>query len=128
MTYVFTILVNASILIGLPFILSIYKLSPETLKLATILVLIHDGCAMLMWPAAFTLPNALRAANDVKFTMVVSIFSMWTFRILFSVILGKGMGLGAIGVWIAMIMDWIFRLTCFIIRFRREKWRLKSGL
>ena len=83
---------------------------------------------MLMWPAAFTLPNALRAANDVKFTMVVSIFSMWTFRILFSVILGKGMGLGAIGVWIAMIMDWIFRLTCFIIRFRREKWRLKSGL
>lgn len=128
MTYAFTILVNASILIGLPFILSIYKLSPETLKLATILVLIHDGCAMLMWPAAFTLPNALRAANDVKFTMVVSIFSMWTFRILFSVLLGKGMGLGAIGVWIAMIMDWIFRLTCFIIRFRREKWRLKSGL
>lgn len=127
-TYVFTIAVNMAILIGLPLILSIYQLSPETLKLATILVVIHDGFAMLMWPAAFTLPNALRAANDVKFTMIVSIFSMWLFRILFSFILGKWLGIGAIGVWIAMIMDWIFRLTCFIIRFKREKWRLKCSL
>ena len=81
---------------------------------------------MLFWPLAFTLPNALCAANDVKFTMVVSIFSMWVFRILFSYIIGKWLGLGAIGIWIAMIMDWIFRLSCFAFRFVRGKWQLKE--
>lgn len=126
MTYVFTIILNMTILIFLPFILKIYNLSPETLKLATLLVIIHDGFAMLFWPLAFTLPNALRAANDVKFTMVVSIFSMWVFRILFSYIIGKWLGFGAIGVWIAMIMDWIFRLSCFVMRFVKGKWQLKE--
>lgn len=71
---------------------------------------------MLMWPLSFTLPNVLRACNDVRFTMIVSIFSMWTFRILFSYIIGVHFGLGAIGVWIAMLLDWAFRIICFVWR------------
>ena len=55
--------------------------------------------------------------------MVVSIFSMFAFRILFSVILGSGMGMGAVGVWLAMVLDWIFRASLFIWRFRSGKWR-----
>ena len=35
---------------------------------------------MLLWPASFTLPNALRAAGDVRYTMTVSLFSIWAFR------------------------------------------------
>ena len=106
----------------MPFLLKIYNLSQEAIQLAALLVLIHNGCAMLIWPISFTLPNALRAANDVKFTMVVSIFSMWMFRIMFSYILGLWLGWGAVGVWIAMIMDWIFRALCFLWRFCRGKW------
>ena len=113
------------ILISMPLLLRIYNLSDEALRLASILVLIHNGCAMLLWPASFTLPNALRAANDVKYTMAVSIASMFTFRVLFSYILGKGMGWGAIGVWIAMIMDWICRVSFFIVRLRSGKWETK---
>ena len=122
-TYVVTIGLGAVVLTALPWILKIYNLSPETLELATILIFIHNGCAMLMWPASFVLPNALRAANDVKFTMGVSIFSMLVFRILFSYIIGLKMGYGAVGVWIAMIMDWIFRMTMFLIRFAGNKWQ-----
>jgi len=124
-TYIITIAVNTCILIALPYILKIYGLSSETTQLAAILVLIHDGIAMLLWPIAFALPNVLRACNDVKFTMVVSIFSMWTFRIGFSYILGTWLGLGAIGVWIAMILDWIFRAILFATRYLREKWQKK---
>lgn len=121
-TYLITALLNTAILASLPLILSIYSISAETLKLSVILIFIHDGFAMLLWPASFTLPNALRAANDVKFTMAVSIFSMFAFRIIFSYIIGVGMGYGAIGVWIAMVMDWIFRVSCFVIRFHTGKW------
>lgn len=125
-TYIITIAVNIVILISLPLLLGIYDLSPETVKLATILVFIHDGIAMILWPAAFTLPNALRASNDVKFTMYVSIFSMCVFRIVLSYILGKYMGMGAIGVWIAMVVDWIFRVICFVSRFIGGKWKLQK--
>jgi len=127
MTYIITIVVNTCILLALPYILKIYGLSSETTQLAAILVLIHDGIAMLLWPIAFALPNVLRACNDVKFTMVVSIFSMWTFRIGFSYILGVWLGMGAIGVWIAMILDWIFRAIYFASRYLSGKWQKKCS-
>ena len=125
MTYIITIIVNTCILIGLPYILKIYGLSSETTQLAAILVLIHDGIAMILWPIAFALPNVLRACNDVGFTMVVSIVSMCIFRIGFSYILGRWLGMGAIGVWIAMILDWIFRSIFFVSRYLSGKWEKK---
>ena len=106
-----------------PLILAAYGQSREVEELSRTLVTIHNGTAIILWPLAFVLPNALRAANDVKFTMFVSIFSMVAFRILFSYILGYRMGMGAIGVWIAMIIDWIFRTALFLIRFSGEKWK-----
>ena len=78
--------------------------------------------AILLWPTSFTMPNALRAAGDVKFCMFISIFSMIAFRIFFSVILGTWFGLGAIGVWIAMVIDWIFRASLFTIRLMKGRW------
>ena len=123
--YAATIIMNSAVLLSMPLILRIYNLSQETIQLAAILAIIHNGCAILLWPASFTLPNALRAANDVKFTMTVSIASMWIFRIIFSYILGIILGWGAIGVRISMIMDWICRLSFFIARFRSGKWQTK---
>lgn len=121
--YVSTAIVNTIILLCLNPILSLYGLSAETTRLSYILVMIHNGCAMILWPAAFVLPNMLRACNDVKFTMIISIFSMFTFRIGFSYIIGIQMGMGAIGVWIAMVIDWIFRTILFIGRYASGKWK-----
>jgi len=114
---------NAVVLLFLPQLLGLYTLSAETSQLAWLLVMIHAGSGILLWPAAFVLPNALRAANDVKFTMGVSIFSMMVWRLGFSYILCVQMELGAIGVWIAMVVDWVCRLLCFVVRFLRGSWR-----
>ena len=65
----------------------------------------------------------LRSCNDVAYTMVVSIVSMCVGRILFGFILGKYMGYGAIGVCAAMLLDWVFRLTFFLIRYFRGNWK-----
>ena len=122
-----TYLVNAVccglVLATLPLTLRLYGLSRETLKLAAVLVLIHDGIGIILWPASFTLPNVLRAAGDVKFPMVVSISSMIVFRIGLSYVIGVGMGLGAVGVWTAMIVDWIARVLCFAGRYKSGKWK-----
>ena len=122
-TYIATFLLVSSVLLALNPILSLYGLSQETTELAYILIMIHNGFAMLMWPVAFVLPNMLRACNDVRFTMVVSIFSMFVFRIGFSYIIGVRMGMGAIGVWIAMVIDWVFRLSLFIGRYLKGSWK-----
>ena len=116
---------NGAILLFLPQIVSIYALSGATMQLAILLVQIHAGFAILLWSASFVLPNALRAANDVKFTMVTSILSMAIWRLGFSYLIGVHMGLGAIGVWIAMVVDWVCRVVCFVLRFRSGVWKTK---
>ena len=112
-TYFYTAVINSIILLLLPWILQIYGLGEETTRLSYILVMIHDGMAIFLWPASFVLPNMLRACNDVKYTMVVAIFSMITFRIGFSYLFGVHMGWMAVGVWAAMVIDWVFRVLCF---------------
>lgn len=110
------------ILLTLPWTLQIYALSAETMELAKLLIWIHDGMAIVLWTPSFVLPNALRAGNDVKFTMRISIFSMFAFRVAASFVLGEYFGMGAVGVWIAMVLDWIFRTTLFVWRFYSKKW------
>lgn len=122
LTYMITAVINTVILLGLPLILKCFSLSSEAYRYAYILVMIHDGMAIFLWPTSFTMPNALRAAGDVKFCMFISIFSMVVFRILFSVVFGIWLGWGAIGVWVAMVIDWIFRASLFAWRFVQGKW------
>ena len=127
-TYFYTAVINSIILLLLPWILQIYGLGEETTRLSYILLMIHDGMAIFLWPASFVLPNMLRACNDVKYTMVVSIFSMITFRIGFSYLFGVHMGWMAVGVWAAMVIDWVFRVLCFVGRYLAGTWRKKCGL
>lgn len=110
----------------LPVVIGIYNPSPATAALARELMLYCIACTILLWPASFVLPNGLRAAGDVRFTMTVSIVSMWVFRIGFSYLLAKGLQMGVLGVWIAMTIDWAFRILCFAIRFFRGKWMNKQ--
>ena len=121
-TYFYTAVINSIILLLLPWILQIYGLGEETTRLSYILVMIHDGMAIFLWP------NMLRVCNDVKYTMVVSIFSMITFRIGFSYVFGVHMGWMAVGVWAAMVIDWVFRVLCFVGRYLAGTWRKKCGL
>ncbi len=127
-TYVSTAIINITMLSMLNWILSFYGLGEEAARLSYILVMIHNGMAIFLWPASFVLPNMLRACNDVRFTMVVSIFSMIIFRIGFSVVFGIQMELGAIGVWMAMLLDWIFRVCCFVGRYLKGSWRRYCNL
>ena len=124
-SYIAMSLSNGAILLFLHKLIGIYALSGETMVLSETLVRIHAGFAILLWTLSFVLSNALRAANDVKFTMLVSILSMAVWRLGFSYLLCVRMGWGAVGVWIAMIIDWVCRVTCFVLRFRSGVWKTK---
>ncbi len=119
---------NMIILVGLPWILLLYGISEETRAVVTSLIWLHSGIGILMWPASFTLPNMLRACNDVKFTMIVSICSMIILRIGFSNILGVHLEMGIVGVWTAMILDWICRICFFVPRYLSGKWEKRCRI
>ena len=121
--YIILLVSNVLVVLALPFIIFVYNLSPETSAMVREIILMHSVCAIFIWAPSFTIPNTLRAANDVTFCMVVSVVSMWIFRIGFSYILGQYAQLGVLGVWMAMIIDWAVRSVFFIARYRGTKWQ-----
>lgn len=122
-TYIGTIVISLAEILLLPWILNWYTLSAEVTNLTYILVIIHNCLAIIFWPLSFTLPNSLRASGDVRFTMIVSISSMFILRISFGYILGIIFNLGVIGVWLAMGADWMLRSIIYVLRFKNGKWR-----
>ena len=115
-----------SIFAILPLILKAYHLSDITAETTKQIIYFHGICAIIIWPESFSLPSTFRASGDARACMVISMLSMWIFRIIFSYILGKYMGMGVFGIWVAMIIDWAFRALCFIIRYFRGGWKKQS--
>ena len=125
---------SAVIFVFSPQIVSLFNLSPEATRLASGVIRTCMVANALVWPLSFTLPNSLRAAGDAKFTMIVSNISMWLFRVLFCYLIAswilrhypENTSLALYGVWFAMYIDWIFRATCFVLRFRGGRWLEKK--
>lgn len=111
---------NLLIFILTPLFLRFYALEEQTKQLVIWLVLIHNVFNAVAFPFSGALSNGLRAAGDVKFTMYVSVLSTIAGRLFLSYLLGIVLGMGVIGIAVAMACDWVIRAVIFI-------WRLKSG-
>ena len=103
-------------------VVSWFNLSPEAFNMALQVLIVFNLVSLLIWPSSFTLPNILRAAGDAPFTMTVSVFSMWTFRVGSCYLMVLAFHGGLMSIWIGMYLDWAFRSLCFAIRFLRGKW------
>ena len=54
--------------------------------------------------------------------MLVSMTSMWLFRVLLCYVFVRGLHLGLVSIWVGMYVDWIFRSLCFFLRYRSGRW------
>lgn len=122
MSYLSMLILNIVFLLLSKQIVSIYQLSPQASDMAWKILFSYSIMATLLWPSAFTLPNVLRASDDAKYTMYVSIFSMWIWRVALSYLLDHFFHMGLYGTWIAMYVDWVCRAAFFLIRIARKKW------
>lgn len=127
LTWLCTSVVSIIMIASAPLFLRIYHLTPETTALAMQVIRYHAVMCMVAWVPSFTLPNTLRAAGDVMWTMAIAIISMWVFRIGTAYFFSNVFHLDLIGIWIAMTIDWMFRAVCYEIRYRSGKWEKAMG-
>ena len=129
--YIGLIAINIPMVIFAPEVIGLYGLSDEVSGLAWLMTMTHGVCAMLWWPLSFTLPKALRASGHAMFTMCVSMATKRKIRGglryvfdatgIFGLIeaMGWPRSYGAEGTWLAMITDWLVRLSLFVWCYRR---------
>lgn len=103
-------------------LVSLFHPPAEILRDIFIVFLINSIAQIPLWSVSFITPSALRAAGDSKYTSMVSMLSMWLFRVVLGYILGIVLHMGIIGVWLAMNCEWGVRGFIFLRRFLGEKW------
>ena len=124
-SYLSMLIMGSALFFSADFLVTLFNLSPEAMAMASQVLKFCAIANMLFWPMAFTLPNSLRAAGDAVFTMVVSLTTMFVCRVALSYVFACswGLGLGMLGVWLAMFCDWIVRAVCFLWRYWRGSWK-----
>ncbi|MFD0711559.1 MATE family efflux transporter [Paenibacillus sp. GCM10027626] len=112
-------------LILMPFyypIVSIFNPPDEIVSDIFWLLLITSVLQVPLWSVSFILPAAFRAAGDSKFTSLVSMLTMWLFRVILGYVLGITLEYGILGVWLAMNFEWGVRGVIFLLRLRGKMW------
>lgn len=97
-------------------------MSEESTALCMQMILAITIVKPLLWVPSFAPPNGLRAAGDVRFSMITATLTMWLCRVALSIFLMRVVKTGPIGVWYGMFADWGVRGVIFTIRFVRGKW------
>ena len=124
---VLIVLASAVVYPLLPLLLRLYGPSPEAYSLTMRLLVCTLPGLILFWPLSNTLPSTLRAAGDTVFPSVLSLAAMWTIRVALGYWLTVPLGLGIMGVWASMWIEWAVRALCLKLRFNRGKWTHKAA-
>lgn len=97
-------------------------MEPESVELCLHMVTWITIVKPVVWVMSFIPAYGFRAAGDVKFTMTVSVISMWLCRVTLTIVLARVFGMGPMAVWIGMFTDWTVRGAVYTLRFRSRKW------
>lgn len=112
----------AIIMLFIQQITSLAGMETESAKLAIWLTRIVFTYKMIFWTPSFLPGYGLRAAGDVKFSMITSTLSMWICQVVVTIFLVHTFHMGPLAVWIGMGADWTIRSFIFLARFKSNKW------
>ena len=104
-------------------LISIFGVSAQTESWTFQIIVLYTIGTILLYPGSFSTPSALRGTGDTKFVMVVAAASMFLFRIGCAYVCVRVFNFGVVGIWVAMVSDWVVRLVIFETRFIKGKWK-----
>ena len=126
LVWVLLLICNIFLYIFIPNLATLFNLCSEAISACVEILRLYSIMASLFWTLSFTLPNALRAAGDSRFTMLVSMVSMWAVRVGLSYFFVYQLNMKLTGVWLAMCLDWVVRAIAFVWRYCSGKWLHKK--
>ena len=97
-------------------------MEPDAAQMTVQMVWLICAYKPLMWSTSFMLAYGMRAAGDVKFSLITSSVTMWTCRVIITVVLIRVFHMGPVAVWIGMFSDWTARSIAYVWRFRSGRW------
>ena len=123
--YITLFIISAATFIFMQPLVSLFNLSEEAHKLAKSILRVHCFSMALGWAMSFCLPSALRSAGDARYVLVVTTISMWLVRVCSAYLFAFPLGLGPLGVWLAMGVDFFVRGISYYLRWIKGKWQEK---
>ncbi len=103
-------------------------MEPEAASLCKQMTLAITIYKPIAWSFSFMPGYGMRAAGDVKFSMITSSITMWICRVFLTIVLIRFFGWGPMAVWIGMFTDWTARSICFATRFFTGGWMKKKAV
>jgi putative MATE family efflux protein len=122
LSYLTYLIININIFIFMNPIIGIFNLSQEAHQLCVLFLRVHCVTSTLFWCPSFVLPNALKAAGDARYVMVVAACTMWIVRVCSAFFMTYTLGFGPVGVYLAMGADFLFRGIFFFKLWLSNKW------
>ena len=100
-------------------------MEPVSARLCLEMVAAITVAKPLFWAFSFIPAYGMRAAGDVRFSMLTSTLTMWCLRVALCIFLVKTYHMGPMAVWYGMFTDWAVRGIVFFCRFRSGRWLQK---
>ncbi len=101
-------------------------MEPESIEICFRMTLAITIVKPIVWTLSFIPAYGMRAAGDVRFSMIVSTCTMWFCRVALSIFLMRTTNVGPMGVWIGMFADWTVRGCIFSGRYLSGAWQKKQ--
>jgi putative MATE family efflux protein len=90
---------------------------------------IHIIRVLCLGYLAFTLNSvydqAQAGAGDTLSPMVINLVALWLIQIPLTFLLSRWLGLGAEGIWLALVISWFAQLALMYWRYRQGHWKSK---
>jgi len=77
----------------------------------------------ILLSTALVIGGALRGAGDTRSPVVVGLIGVWGVRLPLSYVFAFTLGLGIVGAWTVMLIDWAARTATFVLFWRRGRWK-----
>lgn len=97
-------------------------MEPESGRMCMEMMIAITIVKPVAWVVSFIPGYGMRAAGDVRFSMLVSTATMWLCRVALCIYLVRVWDFGPMAVWIGMFADWTIRSLLFGWRFLSGRW------
>jgi Na+-driven multidrug efflux pump len=108
-----------------PGVMSLFTDDAETLSTGVRAIRLL-GVGYLVFAVNAVFDVAQGGAGDTLSPMIINLVALWAIQVPLAYVLSRVLGLGADGVWLALVLGWGMQLVLMWLRYRQGRWKSKQ--